>query len=495
MQTIESLVPVSEGEINDSWETTFNKVEGFTVFIQGALRSEDVEARSSEITSYLVRNKEFIQYAFKDPLLVCEVVKPLGRLTSSEIGSNDGVVDVLCEILSEEDVFTNVMGLYASDMLNSSDEITGLLQLSDFMFANLDIPQADFVKKTWLDELSHYRDYPFVEHCRYLTLETLQESPLIFERLCASLKKYYSDSEGNSLVYFYLSNLSGQDWGKVFSFVLNPFEDDDLTTVINPWQKTSVTDSEAITLRNIRRNVEAITTLGAEKTMFLHREFGIACFGRYPSSLLELQYTTFLNKPVDIPVTWFIGGLQDTVGAFYDDRSLYEEYLADSSLPKPMIVESDSARRLLSVLLKLKKKYRLEIPALVVLSGHGESKNVTLGTSVFGRISEDVLTENIVERGIKPLIEGSTVVFNSCGTGFVTSDSPQEDIWDRSIAEELAKRCNVTTIAPTDSITGIHNLKIHVEGSSIRHISLRFVSKSGFNQYKNIDSVVFNPKN
>jgi hypothetical protein len=337
------------------------------------------------------------------------------------------------------------------------------------------------------------KEFEVSRYCKYLCLETLSEEESVLDKVVQDLNKYFNNKTNAELLYFYMQNLE-ESWGSTFSKVFSPFETSLPEQIVINWENTAFTEEAVSTLNNVYKNVENIKALGIEKTIMLNNEFGISCFGRYPYELLSRQFNNFSNRENLQNLTWFVGGLVDKNGAFYQDTTLYEDYMKDLKLPQPMVVETVSTRSLLSRLMKIKEDYSIDIPTIVVLSGHGTSESVSLGVGEFGVFSNNVLTESIVEKGIKPLIEGSVVIFNSCAAGGVTLDEKSEDIFSDNIAEELSTRCNVTTIAPEEPITGIRDLKVVNKDGEV-DVSLKFISRSkGSGQYKTVRHKVYGNK-
>jgi len=309
MQSISTLKPVEEGEMNESWETAFEKIRGFSIFVEGAVNSEDIETRSVEVTEYLSRNSKYIQYALQDELLIKEIIKPLGLLCYSKLGNQENIQDKLMPIISEKSCFEKMVNLmsYTDDL--SDSEMVPLLTVSDYIYANANLTEGEIIKEKYQEIFKEIERFETSKYCKYLSLGTIEANENISNNITKELKRFFEEKSNLNLIYFYLQNFSESSWNKVFSKVLNPFKDESLEAIIKNWRVTNITDSQESTMLNIYKNVEIMKKLDVERTRFLNEEFGVCCFGRYPFELLERQYNNFTNSDNLQNLTWFIGGL------------------------------------------------------------------------------------------------------------------------------------------------------------------------------------------
>jgi hypothetical protein len=147
MDKITTLQPIEDGKMNESWEYVLDRVQGFSTFVEGAVKSENLQDRSVAVSEYLDRNKEMIQFALKDDLLINEVVKPLGMLCYFEISDQNNVMESLLPIVTETGCFEKISNALNSIENMDGAETTSLLSLADYIFANGDLEGGGIIKR------------------------------------------------------------------------------------------------------------------------------------------------------------------------------------------------------------------------------------------------------------------------------------------------------------------------------------------------------------
>ncbi|MCX6721632.1 MAG: hypothetical protein NTY04_00330, partial [Candidatus Staskawiczbacteria bacterium] len=205
-------------------------------------------------------------------------------------------------------------------------------------------------------------------------------------------------------------------------------------------------------------NLKAIKEIERKKKggcKFLHKEFGISDFGRYPPELLLKQIEEAESKKNPYGVIIF--PRDDWNGAFYADadvfRKLYKQLDGEFSL---RFFECESKTDIARALIKSNKHYNPSDGSghkisLLVLGGHGSEKRINFGgderPSERHYLTADDLMGGGVKRAGQFFEENPTIILSSCSTGA-----------EGGIGQELSKRFGAKVIAPKEptALTGIH---------------------------------------
>ncbi len=216
---------------------------------------------------------------------------------------------------------------------------------------------------------------------------------------------------------------------------------------------------------------------------FLHQEFGITIFGRYPAGVLLRQRRKVSDT--SLPYGIVIAARADHDDAFYHTLKKPIESLDDDlgmdGLVRIIEVENKTelARRLLALNVRYGEKQKIQF---ALVAGHGEPEYVQLGEVTFGqdkdrqRITIDDLAGRGIRRGKEFFVDRPSIVLASCSTGF-----------EGGIGQKLSEQYDADVTAPEVS-TSFLELHATVENGRIR-LDGRFENREyGFDQTKRYSS-------
>ena len=218
--------------------------------------------------------------------------------------------------------------------------------------------------------------------------------------------------------------------------------------LLSDWRRSTKPERES----HVRyANFKAIIDIERKKKgacEFLHKEFGISDFGRYPTKLLLKQVEEFESRKNPYGVIIF--PRDDWNGAFYGDvyalKELYEQLGGEFSL---RVFECETKTDIARVLIKSDRRYNPKDGSghkisLLVLGGHGTERNINFGgygekLKANRSLSADDLMGGGVRRAGQFFEENPTIILSSCSTGA-----------EGGIGQELSERFGAKVIAPKE---------------------------------------------
>jgi len=483
-ESISTLVPQEESlpgnnfQINDTeWKVAAEKLQGAKVFIEGALSGRDMKTSSLSLCTYLSRNSALFETALSDSTLFPEYADLLGKVVESKLFENSSQMqDLILDILETDKTF--IYEKYEMLVNFIPAEVANVLLLSDTLYQYGDTKTSEEAYRVWLHSCSTLPSSSAFRYSKGMYLNALNsnETPApIIKSLLSELGEHL-DIEKNftdlNLLDYYLEGLDSGVWlSRIRALFPDIAEIPDI--VLSTWYRTIFSTGE--TSKNLMRNVTCLRDIGVESALQLHNQFGICCYGRYPVEMLTRQ----LHYPPETrDSVWIINGLIDEVGAFYEDMEFYGELFHKFEDASFTIYEAGSCYDLLRYITRNTNSGVSSKPAVVFLGGHGTRSSIRLSNKAFlGALTPNVLTDSVVEKGIKPLLsDDTTIILNSCSTGKTTEDAAQSDIFDFSIGEELHRRLGVRVIAPKERIYGLR-----LSNLSLRNLDVKFKGKHGQN--------------
>jgi hypothetical protein len=172
------------------------------------------------------------------------------------------------------------------------------------------------------------------------------------------------------------------------------------------------------------KNLENIHQLEKQRpgiTEFLFNEFGIRHFSRYPEGLLIQQFDEFAKKNNEktYPYGLIINPKEDYYGAFYDEKSAYDELfkMIDENNFRLRAFEINNVRELIKTIGKSRKNWGKI--SFIILGGHGYIDAICFNKS---NNSKEALTDKMVNSRIGKIVRTAfvtkpTIVVNSCDVG------------------------------------------------------------------------------
>lgn len=241
--------------------------------------------------------------------------------------------------------------------------------------------------------------------------------------------------------------------------------ENELTTVGLPYQELlkdwerSEKPKEGIFAKWV--NFKAIKEIEKKKKggcEFLHKEFGISDFGRYPPELLLKQIEEAESK--ENPYGVVIFPRDDWNGAFYADADVFRKL--DKQLDGEFSLrffECESKADIARALIKSNKRYNPPDGSghkisLLILGGHGSEKRINFGGDEHPSERHYLTADDLMGGGVKKagqfFEENPTIILSSCSTGA-----------EGGIGQELSKRFGAKVIAPKEptALTGIYASK------------------------------------
>ncbi|MEM4366894.1 MAG: hypothetical protein QW035_02065 [Candidatus Anstonellales archaeon] len=194
----------------------------------------------------------------------------------------------------------------------------------------------------------------------------------------------------------------------------------------------------------------AINAIGIENTFTLYRELGIENFGRYTKNLLEKVYSN-LKKASKKPLLLVAFNKSDYIGAFYKEGAELERLAKYYNV---ILFEVEKEEKLYSNIVYFSNMYG-KIDTLI-LAGHGEPTNITLGDkNEMGMI--DLSDKEEIAKLKKFFVDNPTVVLLSCSTGGMNIGG---------IGHLISKELECTVFAPQDVTERTHYI-LNPEGKII----------------------------
>jgi hypothetical protein len=179
-------------------------------------------------------------------------------------------------------------------------------------------------------------------------------------------------------------------------------------------------------------------TIGKEKTIALHREFGIEYFARYTDGELEGMCRQLGNSEDSRPLLLIAYNKSDQSNTFYKRKELRIK-LAKKGYYNTIFFEAGSEYEFYEMAKKFAQKHG-SISALII-GGHGEAGSIRFGAGDGEEASLD-LSDSAEMESLRGLFsEDAIVLLDSCSTGAGKG----------SIGESASKQWEVELLAPEDS--------------------------------------------
>lgn len=211
-------------------------------------------------------------------------------------------------------------------------------------------------------------------------------------------------------------------------------------------------------------NLETIIHLETEKpgaTKYLMENFGIKCFGRYPTELLLKQ---FKNAQDQKPYGVILFPVNDHNGAFYGYRNTFTHLLQDLEDQYDLrVVEASNKFDIAKKLITFREVYQPKI-SFAIIGGHGTKDSIQFGRSY--KESNNLITEDLMGHGIQKTSgffeNNPTIILSSCSTGK-----------EKGIGHRLSETWGATVIAP-DNDTAVDEIHAYVNRGPTVHFEIKF---------------------
>ncbi len=272
------------------------------------------------------------------------------------------------------------------------------------------------------------------------------------EKIAEMVLRVADECKGKDHLHFLISSMyesKNEKWAeKAMELIEGELTAAGLPTkeLLKDWHRSTKKERLPDVVGNNLRAIRAIERKKQGSCKFLHDEFGISDFDRYPTEMLLRQIEEFDSRRN--PYGLIIFPRDDHNGSFYLDKSiledLYDQLDGEFSL---RVCECETKRDIARVLIKLNKRYNPPDGighkiSLLILGGHGEKNNINFGGyEDRSDPSRSLSASDLMGRGVKKTSQffedNPTIILSSCSTGT-----------EGGIGQELSEKFKAKVLAP-----------------------------------------------
>lgn len=282
---------------------------------------------------------------------------------------------------------------------------------------------------------------------------TDQEKKQAFLEILELFEQNYQGDDQLDALEKLLPYFSSDEWEPIIEKYISHYFKLPAEEILRVWKMSHIVEQRAsvIAINLVAAKLLEKARPGISET--LHREFGIACFGRYPEDLLIKQFDE--RNDTERKYGLILNTRADSNGAFYTDRELWSKLLADLQGKICLrVAESSGGIALPMTLARVYTHYQPSSKvghkiAFLIGGGHGTVSNITLDERPDVRdISLSDLFAGSYKRIGEYFEKDAMIILNSCFTGN-----------ENGMAQVLSEEYGLHVIGPT-SPTQIKTLAV-----------------------------------
>lgn len=261
------------------------------------------------------------------------------------------------------------------------------------------------------------------------------------------LRKKYRQNSG----YFLSQCLEGIAHNSTLQFLRSA--DIDFDALAQDW-KLAGPDQVLVLFRNVEA-MQALELKHFGVSNFLHTEFGISNFGRYP---LEILWDMYSQQASTEPYGIILAAKYDHNGAFMQIRSAWEEfYMQDRGKYLVRIVEAGNRFGVARRLVQLDKKYGASQKiGFMIAVAHGNETGMRFGSDFQDRFSINDVLSPVSDRIKADLYTPHLpFAFISCSTGVING-----------VAQAYSRKFESNAVGP-DRPTNVKSIKAVMDENGI----------------------------
>lgn len=251
---------------------------------------------------------------------------------------------------------------------------------------------------------------------------TDQEKKRAFLEILELFEQAYQGNDQLDALEKLLPYFSSDEWEPIIEKYISHYLKLPAEEILRVWKMSHVVEQRAsvIVINLMAAKVLEKARPGISET--LYREFGIACFARYPEELLIKQFDE--RDDIERSYGLILNPRADSNGAFYTDRELWSKLLDDLEGKVCLrVAESSGGVALPMTLARVYSHYRPSSKVghkigFLIGGGHGTVSNVTLDERPEVRdISRSGLVAGNYKRIGEYFEKDAVIILNSCLTG------------------------------------------------------------------------------